>query len=67
MFCFVGVEATHCLCQDRVGVVEVRMGEKQGCIWKAEGREGGVRQGECVGTSRGFMPGPEPDAGIHRR
>lgn len=31
MFFLIGVEADHCLCQDRVGIVEVRMAKKQGC------------------------------------
>lgn len=37
MLFWVRVEASHRLCQHRVGIVEVRMGEKQGCTWKAEG------------------------------
>lgn len=30
-FFLIRVEADHCLCQNRVGIVEVRMGKKQGC------------------------------------
>lgn len=32
MLFLAGVEAEHCLCQDGVRVVEVRMGEEQGRI-----------------------------------
>lgn len=67
MFFWVRMEASHCLCQDWVSIVEVRMGEKQGCIWKAKGQRGGVRQRQHVCTSRDLlMSCPELGEGRHR-
>ena len=52
MFLLVRVQAEHRVCQDRVGVVEVRMGEEQGCIWKAEG-------GVSMSGKQGALARPE--------
>lgn len=40
MLSLVGVQPEHRVGQDRVGVVEVRVGEEQGRVCKAEDRDG---------------------------
>lgn len=44
MLLLAGVQAQHGLGQGGVGVVEVRVGEEQGRVWKAEGVSDGQRR-----------------------
>lgn len=52
----VRVQPGHRFCQDGVGVEEVRVGEEQGCTWKAE--DTGTSEEGHGGLSRGPEQGP---------